>query len=160
MDHEQITKREQNICGANSIIKFLCINKINLGCWNTKKKFCVCAGSVWEILAPPNFICLWEFQCMYHIYCLYLEYYMTKYQKVVTKTLHRQFLIQERLIAVVSLSQHTQFLKNNMIGEDFFFFFETLIKSTHSHLARFACARFALCAHENFQKKKKCVSID
>ena len=41
-------------------------------------------------------------------------------------------------------------------------FYETLIQSsgpTRSHLARFARARFTLCAHENFQKKK-CVSID
>ena len=38
-------------------------------------------------------------------------------------------------------------------------FYETLIQSsgpTHSQLAR---ARIALCAHENF-RKKKCVSID
>ena len=37
------------------------------------------------------------------------------------------------------------------------FFFETLIHSirpTRSHLARFARARFALRAHENFRKKK------
>ena len=42
-------------------------------------------------------------------------------------------------------------------------FYETLIQSigpTRLHLARFARARFALRAHENFRKKKKCVSID
>ena len=42
------------------------------------------------------------------------------------------------------------------------FFYETLIHSigpTRSHLVRFARARFALSAHENFPKKK-CVSID
>ena len=53
-----------------------------------------------------------------------------------------------------SLSQHTQFLKNNMIAENDFY--ETLIQligSTRSHLARFARARFALRAHENFRKK-------
>ena len=36
-------------------------------------------------------------------------------------------------------------------------FYETLIQSigpTRSHLARFARARFALRAHENFSKKK------
>ena len=36
-------------------------------------------------------------------------------------------------------------------------FYETLIQSsgpTRSHLARFARARFALRAHENFRKKK------
>ena len=41
-------------------------------------------------------------------------------------------------------------------------FYETLIQSigpTRSHLARFARARFALRAHENF-RKKKCVSIE
>ena len=35
-------------------------------------------------------------------------------------------------------------------------FYETLIQSigpTRSHIAHFARARFALCAHENFQKK-------
>ena len=35
-------------------------------------------------------------------------------------------------------------------------FYETLIQSsgsTRSHLARFACARFTLRAHENFRKK-------
>ena len=35
-------------------------------------------------------------------------------------------------------------------------FYETLIQSigpTRSHLARFACARFALRAHKNFRKK-------
>ena len=54
-----------------------------------------------------------------------------------------------------SLSQHTQYLKNNMIDENGFFY-ETLIQSirpTRSHLARFARARFALRAHENFRKK-------
>ena len=42
------------------------------------------------------------------------------------------------------------------------FFYVNLIQSigpTHSQLARFARARFALCATENF-RKKKCVSID
>ena len=42
-------------------------------------------------------------------------------------------------------------------------FYETLIQSsgsTRSHLARFARARFALRAHENFREKKKCVLID
>ena len=37
-------------------------------------------------------------------------------------------------------------------------FYETLIQSsrpTRSHLARFARARYALRAHENFRKKKK-----
>ena len=61
-----------------------------------------------------------------------------------------------------SFSQHTQFLKNNMIAENDFFFYETLIQSsgpTRLHLARFARARFTLRAHENF-RKKKCVSID
>ena len=55
-----------------------------------------------------------------------------------------------------SLSQHTQFLKMRMI------FYETLTHSIgpkRSHLVRFARARFALRAHENF-RKKKCVSID
>ena len=54
-----------------------------------------------------------------------------------------------------SLSQHTQFLKNNMIAENDFFY-ETLIQSsgpTRWHLARFARARFTLRAHENFRKK-------
>ena len=40
-------------------------------------------------------------------------------------------------------------------------FYETLIQSigpTRSHLARFARARFALRAHENFRKKKKSMS--
>ena len=58
-----------------------------------------------------------------------------------------------------SLSQHTQFLKNNMIDENVFN--ETLIQligPTLSHLARYARAFFALRAHENF-RKKKCVSI-
>ena len=45
-----------------------------------------------------------------------------------------------------------------------FFFYETLIQSigpTRSHVARFARARFALRANENFRKiKEKCVSID
>ena len=32
---------------------------------------------------------------------------------------------------------------------------------SRSHLACFPCAHFALCAHKNFQKKKKkCISID
>ena len=60
-----------------------------------------------------------------------------------------------------SLSQHTQFLKNNMIARNDFFY-ETLIQSietTRLHLARFARAHFALLAHENFRKKKG-VSID
>ena len=51
-----------------------------------------------------------------------------------------------------SLEQHTQFLKNNLIDENDFFY-ETLIQSiepTRSHLARFARTRFALRAHENF----------
>ena len=50
-----------------------------------------------------------------------------------------------------SRSQHTRFLKMRMI-----FFCETLIHSigpTRSHFARFARARFALRAHENFRKK-------
>ena len=47
-----------------------------------------------------------------------------------------------------------------MIDENVFY--ETLIQfigPTRSHLARFARARFALRAHENF-RKEKCVSID
>ena len=57
-----------------------------------------------------------------------------------------------------SLSQHTKFLKNNMIAEnDLLGNFDTIYRakvSTHptrSHLARFA--RFTLLAHENFRKK-------
>ena len=55
----------------------------------------------------------------------------------------------------LSLSQHTQFLKKNMIAENNFFY-ENLIQSigsTRLHLARFACARYTHRAHENFRKK-------
>ena len=59
-----------------------------------------------------------------------------------------------------SLSQHTQFLKNNMIAEkdllgNFDIFYRTEVQTLPSrlHLARFARARFAHRARENFRKK-------
>ena len=58
----------------------------------------------------------------------------------------------------ITRSQGSQSFKAYTIStdENDFFFYETLIHSigpTRSHLARFARARFALRAHENFQKK-------
>ena len=58
-----------------------------------------------------------------------------------------------------SLSQHTQFLKNNMIDENVFY--ETLIQligPTRSHLACFVRKRFALLTHKKISKKKVCLN--
>ena len=56
----------------------------------------------------------------------------------------------------LSLSQHTQFLKKNMIAENIFFY-ENLIQSigpTRLYLARCARARFTLRAQKKIFEKK------
>ena len=58
-----------------------------------------------------------------------------------------------------SLSQHTQFLKNNMIAEnDFLWNFDTIKRNQHARIWLASLARVS--RSQKFFEKKKCVSID